>query len=395
MKRISELFITVCFLGFLAAVLFFTITREPATVSYFENRTLTAFPTYTPESVGDGSYTTQLEQYLDDHAALRETLLKVKVPVDLLLHRPVVNKIVLTEDRLLPYLPVGKEIVDSATVKRWSANMAENLKSIQEAAAEYGGYFCYVAVPCQYAYFEDDYPWYLYNRGDYSQEMVTGIGQALAERGVPFLDIRAEFDAMGHPDEYGSRVDNHYTMEGAFETYRLVMEKAAAESGFEFPILDRSDVTFQTLPNEYMGSRERKLLNLVTKEERLSILRPVEEVPFTRTDNGNPSPPEVYQLPASEDDLLTYNLYMGGDQPHTVIDTNRDELPSILIYGDSFTNAMECVAYLSFNEMHSLDLRYYKEKNIRDYIREIQPDIVVCIRDYEALPYLADNGGAD
>lgn len=395
MRHRSELFMVVCFLGFLAAALFFTITREPATVSYFENRTLAVLPTYSRESVGDGSYTTQLEQYLDDHAALRETLLKVQVPVDLLLHRPVVNKIVLTEDRLLPYLPVGKEIVDSATVKRWSQNMAENLKGIQDTAAEYGGYFCYVAVPCQYAYFEDDYPWYLYNRADYSQDMVTSMGRALAEQGVPFLDIRTAFNEMGHPDEYGSRVDNHYTMEGAFETYRLVMEKVAAESGFEFPILSRSDVTFQILPNEYMGSRERKLLNLVKKEENLSILRPVEEVPFTRTDNGKPSLPEVYQLPASEDDLLTYNLYMGGDQPHTVIDTDRDELPSILIYGDSFTNAMECVAYLSFNEMHSLDLRYYKEMSLRDYIRAVQPDIVVCIRDYEALPYLADNGGAD
>ncbi len=69
--------------------------------------------------------------------------------------------------------------------------------------------------------------------------MVTSMGQALAERGVPFLDIRAEFDAMGRPDGFGSRVDNHYTMEGAFETYRLVMEKVAAESGFEFPILSR------------------------------------------------------------------------------------------------------------------------------------------------------------
>lgn len=395
MKRISELFVTVCFLGFLAAALLFTVGREPETVSFFENRSLAALPALTRESAGDGSYTTQLERYLDDHAALRNTLLKVKTQADLLLHRPVVNDIVITGDRLLPYLPVGKEIVDSATVKRWSANMAENLKGIQDTAAEYGGYFCYVAVPCQYAYFEDGYPWYLYNRGDYSRDMVTSMGQALAERGVPFLDIRAEFDAMGRPDGFGSRVDNHYTMEGAFETYRLVMEKVAAESGFAFPILDRSDVTFQTLPNEYMGSRERKLLNLVTREESLSILRPVEEVPFTRTDNGNPSPAEIYQLPASEDELVTYNLYMGGDWPRTVIDTGRDELPSILIYGDSFTNAMECVAYLSFNEMHSLDLRYYKEKNIRDYIREVQPDIVVCIRDYEALPYLANNGGAD
>lgn len=393
MKRISELFMTVCFLGFLAAALFFTVTGETDEFSYFENRNLAAFPAYSREAVGDGSYTSQLEQYLEDHAALRSTMLRAKVQADLALHRPVVNDTVITEDRLLPYLPVGKGIMSPDAVKQQAAKMAENLKGIQDVAAEYGGCFCYVAVPCQYAYFEDDYPWYLYDRADYSQDAVTSLAQALAEQGVPFLDIRAAFESMGHPDGYGSRVDNHYTMEGAFETYRLVMEKMAAESGLEFPILDRPDVIFQTLPNEYLGSRERKLLNLVTREESLSVLYPVEEVPFTRSNVGIPAVSEVYALPSSEDELLTYNVYMGVDWPVTTIDTGRDELPSILIYGDSFTNALECVAYLSFNEMHSLDLRSYKEKDIRDYIREFQPDIVVCIRDYEALLDLADNGG--
>ena len=72
----------------------------------------------------------------------------------------------------------------------------------------------------------------------------------MAERGIPFMDIRAAFDALGHPDEYGSRVDNHYTMEGAFETYRLVMKKIAEETGLEFPILEREDFSFEILHNE-------------------------------------------------------------------------------------------------------------------------------------------------
>lgn len=392
MKRISELFVTICFLGFLAAGLFFTISREPETVSFFENRTLSAVPAYSSEAVGNGSYTTQLEQYLDDHAALRNTLLKVKTRVDLMLRRPVVNNIVVTEDYLLPYLPLGADTADTATVRGWAQNMADHLKDINDTVTEYGGYYCYVAVPCQYAYFEDEYPWYLYNRSDLSYDTVSSLKQAMAERGVPFLDIRAAFNAMGRPDGYGSRVDNHYTMEGAFETYRLVMEKVASESGLNFPILGPEDVTFETLPDEYLGSRERKLLNLETREESLSILRPVEDVPFTRTDNGQSSPPEVYVFP--ETGPLTYNLYMGGDWARTVIDTNRDELPSILIYGDSFTNAMECVAYLSFDEMHSLDLRHYKDMTLEDYIREFQPEIVVCTRDFEVLLLLTDNGGA-
>ena len=395
MKRISELFMTVCFLGFLAAALLFTVGREPETVSFFENRSLAALPALTRASAGDGSYTTQLERYLDDHAALRNTLLKVKTQADLLLRRPVVNDIVITQDRLLPYLPVGKEIVDSATVKRWSANMAENLKGIQDTAAEYGGYFCYVAVPCQYAYFEDDYPWYLNNRSEYSRLSVSLLAQALERRGVNFLDVRAAFDAMGHPGAYGSRIDNHYTMEGAFETYRLILERAAAETGLDFPILGREDLRFEALPNDFLGSRERRLMNIVTRDEPPVIALPNQEIPFTRTDSGYPSPPYTYAMPATDQEFLTYELYMGHNQPNTVIDTHREELPTILIYGDSFTNAVECVAYLSFDEMHSLDLRYYQAMSLTDYIRELQPEVVVCIRDYEALLNTYGNGAAD
>ena len=100
----------------------------------------------------------------------------------------------------------------------------------------------------------------------------------------------------------------------------------------------------------------------------------------------------VYFAPANPWEDVTYFLYMGGDSPHTVIDTEREDLPSILIYGDSFTNAVECIMYCSFDEMHSLDMRYYTDMSLGDYIKKYQPDIVVCIRDYESIISTDSNG---
>jgi len=388
MKRKAELFVTVCFLAFLAVGGAVTALRQPQDISFYENRALAAFPEFSPQSAGDGSFTTNLERYLEDHAALRDTLLKAQTRADLALRRPVVNEIVITPERLLPFLPPSAMTREDIAAQ--AEAMADNLKRINDTTAEYGGYYCYVAVPCQSSYFEDDYPWYLENHKERSALSVELLSRALEERGVNFLDIRAAFEELGHPDEYGSRADNHYTMAGAFETYRLVMEKAAGDTGLDFPILGPEDVTFETLPGEYLGSRERRLMGQASREEALSILHPAENVPFTRTDNGAPIEYGVY---ATQYLPLTYNLYMGGDIANTVIDTHRDELPSILIYGDSFTNALECVAYLSFDEMHSLDLRYYDKMSLEDYIRELQPELVVCIRDYDAMLLQAGNGG--
>lgn len=65
---------------------------------------LAIFPAHSAKAIGDGSYTAQLERYLDDHAVLRDTLLKAQVRADLL-RRPVVNGIVITPECLLPYHP--------------------------------------------------------------------------------------------------------------------------------------------------------------------------------------------------------------------------------------------------------------------------------------------------
>lgn len=392
MKRIAELVMTVCFLVFLAVGLTATLAREPETVSFWENRMLASFPEYSAQSIGDGSYASQLEEYLSDHAALRTNLLKAKTRIDLTLGRPVVNDVVVTRDSLLPFLPYGAA-EPPARLEAWAETIADNLKHISDAAAEYGGYFCYVAVPCQSVSRSGEYPWYLNSQEQLDQGKAAALSRAMAERGVPFLDVQAVFAELGDSAQYASRVDNHYSMQGALETYSLMMEKAAAETGLGFPILRTEDLVLETLPNDYMGSREQKLLNLEQRDEQLSILLPKQEVPYTRTDNGQPSEPFIYQQPASETDVVKYSLYMGGDIAHTIIDTGREELPTILIYGDSFTNPVECLTYLSFDEMHSLDLRYYHEMSLEDYIRQVRPEVVVCIRDYDFLLNPEGNGG--
>lgn len=391
MKRVAEIVMTVCFLGILLVGLAATLAREPEVSSYWENRLLAERPEPSVQSVGDGSYTTQLEEYLSDHAAARTTLLMTKARIDLALGRPVVNDVVITEHSLLPYLPYGT--VAPAKINTWAAAMADNLKRISDTAAEYGGYFCYVAVPCQSVSLAEDYPWYLNSQEQLNRRKAEALARAMDERNVPFLNVETALSEAGGSAQYASLVDNHYSMEGAFETYRLIMEKVSRETEVEFPVLSAADLTLETLPNSYMGSRERELLNMEQRDEQLSILTPKNEIPYTRSDNGECSRSFVYELPFSDADEVTYNLYMGGDIAQTIIDTERDELPSILIYGDSFTNPVECIAYLSFDEMHSLDLRHYHEMSLEEYIRQFQPEVVVCIRDYDFLLNAERNGG--
>ena len=90
------------------------------------------------------------------------------------------------------------------------------------------------------------------------------------------------------------------------------------------------------------------------------------------------------------DRISKANYYL--DIAETVIRTDRPELPNALIFGDSFTNPVECLAYYSFNELRSVDLRHYTAQSLSDYIAAYQPDVVLCVRDYQSLLLREFNG---
>lgn len=98
----------------------------------------------------------------------------------------------------------------------------------------------------------------------------------------------------------------------------------------------------------------------------------------------------VFKLPSSEDVLVEYLIYMGGDVSETIIQTNGPDLPKVLLFGNSYTNALETFLYTSFDETRSLDLRAYQDKGILEYIEDYQPDIVVYLK-YD-LEYLLRTG---
>ena len=395
-NKLSNILVSAGFLIFLMVAMAVTLLRGGETYSYFENRNLTKMPETAKDKILSGEYFSGVEDYLRDHAAARNTLLKFDTYANIyLLHRPVVNETVILDDILLPWNDY--ETIDTLKMEERAQNMADNLRGISDRVEAYGGVFYYVAVPCQYSYFSDEYPWYMNNRKEFIEATVPVLEQKLSENGVNYIDMGYVFDDMGHPARLSSFVDNHYSMEGAYLTYVEIMEAVNRDTGYDLNILREGDYTMRELPNHYLGSRLRKIFNLWNCDETLSIIEPKEAVPFLRYDNGAQSASVVYSMPQNDWEWALYSLYMGGDVGETVIDTGRNDLPDLMVYGDSFTNAAETILWNGFNEMRSVDRRYYTGgKTFGEYIDEYKPEVVVCIRDYSALVSTWDNGvGAD
>jgi len=360
------------------------------TSAYYENRALAARPDLNWDNLWDGSYGSRFESWYSDHAPGRTTFLKMETFVQKdIMGRAIVNDVVVTEDVLLPKMSYSEW-----TRKDYESNaapIAENFGKLSDHVAANGGKFYFVGFPEQRVYFEDRFPAYMNNHETEAAAADEVFESALTMAGVRFLNMEAAFDADGRPEEYYSTVDHHYNYYGAYASYRVIVEALAAD-GWELPVLTEEDIEFRELPNPYLGSRNRKLYNLWENGEKAAILAEV-PVPFTRTDNGQPSEKPLFVVPAEDYMPTTYNLYMGGDFGETILETNRPELPDVLIFGDSFTNALETLLYASFDETRILDLRHYTEQSLKDYITEHRPDIVLCVMN-DTFYYTTTGNGA-
>lgn len=388
--KISNYIITIIFIGLLISVMIITVIKPKKVYSYYENRGMTPIPEFSKETLIDGTYFNDMESYLIDHCAFRESMVKLDIWLDLKLKRPMINDVVIQDDILLQWN--NFENVNKAEIDKQAEFMADNLLKINNTINSYGGYFCYAAVPCQYAYFESEYPSYLNSREEYTKESLSSLRNYMNKNNLNFIDMGEVFDKLGNKEDYYSKVDNHYTLYGAYETYKSIIGKINSDTNFNLEFPDGDNIIFEEEPTYYLGSRLRKIMNLWPGEERLVKAKFKKDIPFTRMDNSVTTEATMYPEGPNEYNHVLYSYYMGGDIPETFINTKREDLPSVLIYGDSFTNAVECLMYYSFDEMRSVDLRYYNEMSLEEYINLYKPDVVICIRDYEALLSSDGNG---
>lgn len=386
--RISSVALVACFGALLlgSAVTGFILTPEK--YSFYENRNLAERPKPTVESVMDGSFFTDFDTYIKERSTAREGFVRLSTFLDLhVFHRPVVNGVVVTKKSLLQHYDY--EVVSENNIEYYSSVITQNLQSHTDLVESYGGNFYYVAVPCQSVCKEDEYPWYLNSRSEYTVASRSALFSKLNAASVDYIDMLEYYEAEGRPDSYTSNIDNHYSILGGYATYREIIDKINADGKYDLDPLEEGEFEYREIDTRYLGSRTRKLFDMWNISEPLGVITPNVEVPFTRYNYGSLGSSTVYSIPKEGEKYVTYGLYMGGDITETVIETNRPELPSILVYGDSFTNAVESLIWYNFDTMYSLDFRYYNKKSLHEFIEEHKPEIVICVRDYNALlaPY--------
>lgn len=373
----------------LAAVPVLTLMRPEKKVSYYENRALAQKPEFTRENLLSGQYFSDWDSWLSDHIIGRNTMLKTYARIQRALPKVETNNIIETDSGALLIMASP----ENYKLKEQEALMdqkTDELKALAGHVQEYGGLFCYVGVPGQRYVYYDEYPAYLSigrTLVDYCEERVF---DALEETDAVAVNMRTVFDATGDAKAYYSALDNHYNYDGVLLTYRTLMQAINERLDTPLRIYADDELVFHTEEKEFFGSYSRRICNLQTRKEHLVWAEPREPVAFTREDSHAAVPANTFAQP--DPAVSTYAGYMGGDMGETIIRTGRDDLPRVLMFGDSFTNPLEGLIYASCGEFRSLDFRHYSAMTLYEYIDLYQPDIVIAVRDNMSYNQFEDNG---
>lgn len=375
-KRKPLLIILYCVITLGLALL--SLISPDVDYSGFENRTMKYFVWPKADTLISGEWFNEFESYNLDQIVSRNTFVEVNSRLMQLMGRRTVNDIVVGKNRVLLNNSTWYETI-SPEYEAYEVTI-DTLSKMKEACDSYGGQLYDVELYDRGLYFWDEYPY---------------IKKTSYESWEAYFDQRdATYTAMGihtvntcdimrkHRDEYlYFNTDHHYTFKGAYYTYLTLLEQINRQNPDKTPLTypQWDSMTMVRPGKHFWGSLVSQIGDTGYEgQDYLEYCLP-DDYPteYDRFESG-----ELSDLAIIKNDEVTeeYGWFMEGDQANTVIRTYREELPNILIIGNSFTDALEVFAIYNFNEMHSIDHRSF-EGNICDYIRENKIDYVVVVGD--------------
>ncbi len=334
-----------------------------------ENRTLQQRPSLTAKSFFNGEYMTDIEDYVTDQFPFRDGWMMSNSLIQTALLKKDINGVYLSKDG---YLIEVFDSVDETLYQRQLQALNKFVTYNQQSDRNY-----YIAIiPNSVYILEGKLPAYAptLDQGEYISGIYDGISGDLLTK----IDVCSTL--FEHADEYiYYRTDHHWTSLGAYYGYTAI---ATAMGISPSPI---EDYTVTPVTDSFKGTFFSKGNFAVTPDtiEKIELTTPVKVTAWG--DDGEKSH-SIYFEPALEiKDKYTY--FLGGNPAHYTVETSADSQKTLVMIKDSYSHSLLPFFLEHYSTIHMLDLRYIN-KNINDYISQLDPDDVLLI--YNAVTFSGD-----
>lgn len=360
-KRYSR-FLSAFFCVFLGGLLVWHILLPDRERSETENRLLAPAPAFSWKGLADGSFTKAAEDYFADQFPLRDQWTGLKARTEQLLGKQEFKGVYLCGDTLISKVEPPQDGLEEKNLS-YVSRLAE--------AAEVPVYLG--LIPSAAEIWRDKLP-----EGAESWDQTAFIAQAAELETVESIDFQSALTAHAGEDIY-YRTDHHWTALGAFYGANVLLEelghKSIGPDGFE-P---------ETVTEDFQGTLYST--SGVHWLEPDSIEFWVEDRDFTVTSwrSGEPEEEALYDrsyLEAKD----KYSAFLGGNQPLCVI-RNQGGAGKLLLIRDSYSDSMAPFLATRYEEVHLLDLRYYRRAPA-EYAKENGIDQIAVV--YSVPNFITD-----
>lgn len=333
-----------------------------------EKRVLSEAPQIDAAGIADGSVFRSIESYLSDHFPGRELWVGANAYLENAEGRGATEDIVRGTDGWLFTAPVSD---DRETL--W-----DNMQAITTFAEKQSVPVTMMAVPSAGAVVSDKLPalHLPYPDADLLEE-----ARRIAGNTLHWVDLYTDFCSAEQPERLYYRTDHHWTTEGAYRAYCLMMEELGQSS------VPHDDFTVEQITDFYGTSYSKSGLWL-TEPDTLELWTDSDIQAVTTVYDANRADPVTREgmfFREYLEDADKYPVFLSGNHARVHIETNADSGKRLLVIKDSYAHALAPFLAEEYSTIDLIDLRYFKQQTISSWLEENPADEILLVYGLSSL----------
>lgn len=333
-----------------------------------EKRVLSEAPQIDAAGIADGSVFRSIESYLSDHFPGRELWVGANAYLENAEGRGATEDIVRGTDDWLFTAPVSD---DRETL--W-----DNMQAITTFAEKQSVPVTMMAVPSEGAVVSDKLPalHLPYPDADLLEE-----ARRIAGNTLHWVELYTDFCSAEQPERLYYRTDHHWTTEGAYRAYCLLMEELGQSSA------PRDDFTVEQITDFYGTSYSKSGLWL-TEPDTLELWTDSDIQAVTTVYDANRADPVTREgmfFREYLEDADKYPVFLSGNHARVHIETNADSGKRLLVIKDSYAHALAPFLAEEYSTIDLIDLRYFKQQTISSWLEENPADEILLVYGLSSL----------
>ena len=352
----NKIFFTI-FIIFWLIIIILNFVSEKETFSEQENKVLASFPKFSFKELIQGNYQKDLDEYINEHFIFRNNWLKVNSTAQTVLGKTENNGVYIGKDGyLFEKIDYNKKSIDNInmiTNKVEAFAKENNNNSNNNSNNNIPTYFC--IIPNSIYINKDKLP--KYAKADNQKTIISDVYSKMNDtKTINVVDILNR----NKKDYIYFKTDHHMTSNGAYLVYLEICKNMKIE-----PVIDYEK---EIIANDFLGTFDSKAQIVNQQKDYIEIYKSKNNENIQEVIYDNETTKLLYNKEYL-DKKDKYSYFLNGNNARVVVKTNNKNNKKLLIIKDSYSHIMAQFLCQNFEEIHFIDLRYYK-KSISEYAKE-------------------------